>query len=164
MSGKITSSISDHLSRFLTEPAKFTDKSSQQIYRQKYYKNFDKFQFKVTSLKFFATVFAMILIQMLRLNNFLKSQQNYQISMFLIKISNTQSQFETLDYTWMDLKNKLYKRTLQFFCKRSFSKEKIHIKMKIMKDNSKLTVIYFLIYISNIFPTILITSLQVLLK
>ena len=73
MSGKITSIISDHLSQFLIEPGNFTKKSSQKIYRQRYYKNFDKFQFQVTSLKLTATVFAMILIQMLRLNNFLKS-------------------------------------------------------------------------------------------
>ena len=161
MSGKITSIISDHLSQFLIEPANFTKKSSQKIYRQRYYKNFDKFQFKVTSLKLTATVFAMILIQILCLNNFLKSQQNYQISMFLVKISNIQN---------LNLKPWIKPGWIS---KINFTKEltklsprkKIHTKMKIMKDNSKHTVIlYFLIYISNIFLTILITFLQVLLK
>ena len=88
MSGNLSSIISDHLIQFLTEPSQFTKKSPQMIYRQRCYKNFEKLQFRVDliKIKLSGSVFAMILIQILHLNIFLKLQNKYWISMFLIKI------------------------------------------------------------------------------
>ena len=88
MSGNLSSIISDHLIQFLIEPSQFTKKSPQMIYRQRCYKKFEKLEFRVDLIKInlSGVVFAMILIQILHLNIFLKLQKNYWISMFLIKI------------------------------------------------------------------------------
>ena len=51
MSGNLSSIISDHLIQFLIEPSKFTKKSPQMIYRQRCFKNFDKFKFRADLIK-----------------------------------------------------------------------------------------------------------------
>ena len=51
MSGNLSSIISDHLIHFLTELSNLTKKSSQMIYRERCYKNFDKFQLRANLIK-----------------------------------------------------------------------------------------------------------------
>ena len=77
MSGNLSRIISDHLIQFLIEPSKFTKKLLQMVYRQRCYKNFDNLQFRADLIKVNWSSFAMILIQILQLNIFLKLYKNY---------------------------------------------------------------------------------------
>ena len=120
MSGNLSSIISDHLIQFLIEPSKFTDKSPQMVYKQRYYKNFDKLQFRADLIKVNWGSFCHDPDQNSAVEHFLKIVERLLDKHAPYKnIKHLKSQFETkpwitagLAYS-IKIKNKLYKS----FCK-----------------------------------------------